>query len=54
MPFKLIEVKNEVVESFLGRIRDPEETILSDISDDYLLFKPRIFISIPDIWLAIG
>ena len=30
IPFKLIEVKNEVVESFLGRIRDPEETSISD------------------------
>jgi AraC-like DNA-binding protein len=30
IPSKIIEVKNEVVESFLGRIQDPEETTLSD------------------------
>src|ERR1700693_2547593 len=30
MPSKIIEVKNEVVESFLGRIQDPEETEISD------------------------
>jgi AraC-like DNA-binding protein len=30
VPSKLIEVRTEVVESFLGRIQDPEETELSD------------------------
>ncbi len=30
IPSKIIEVKNEVVESFLGRIHDPEETTISD------------------------
>jgi AraC-like DNA-binding protein len=30
VPSKLIEVKTEVVESFLGRIQDPEETEISD------------------------
>ena len=30
MPYKIIEVNNEVVESFLGRIYDPEETETSD------------------------
>jgi AraC-like DNA-binding protein len=30
VPSKVIEVKTEVVESFLGRIQDPEETAISD------------------------
>ena len=30
VPSKVIEVKTEVVESFLGRIHDPEETTISD------------------------
>jgi hypothetical protein len=30
VPNKIIEVKNELVESFLGRINDPEETEISD------------------------
>jgi AraC-like DNA-binding protein len=30
VPHKVIEVKNDVVESFLGRIRDPEDAPLSD------------------------
>jgi AraC-like DNA-binding protein len=30
VPSKIIEVKTEVVESFLGRIQDPEETEISD------------------------
>jgi AraC-like DNA-binding protein len=30
MPYKIIEVKNEVVESFLGRIHDPEETEINE------------------------
>jgi AraC-like DNA-binding protein len=33
IPFKIIEVKNEVVASFLGRINDPED---AEISDDGL------------------
>ena len=30
MPSKIIEVENEVVQSFLGRIHDPEETVISN------------------------
>ncbi len=30
MPSKIIEVENDLVQSFLGRIHDPEETIVSD------------------------
>lgn len=30
IPHKIIEVQNEVIESFLGRIHDPEKTELSD------------------------
>ncbi len=30
IPHKIIEVQNEVIESFLGRIRDPEKTKVSD------------------------
>lgn len=30
VPNKIIEVKNELVESFLGRIQDPEDAVISD------------------------